>query len=418
MAELTFLMNADPAGSGNRFYHFAKKFFEAAGSTIEEAPASGQTLEGIFDRLRAIGAHQSVINLVSHASGFGSMECPITRASQTSGRRTMTVDDLQDALANKTLAPPGPAIVSDKTKIVIYGCDVGRTEAFLKMLSGLFGDPGELLAPKRMGVFMLDGTTVKYRQARTWSVVRKAPLLAAGQAAPTGGWPAFRTTFVADADTKFARIAIQIGLNGGDEFKTLLGAAANTATTTLGPSFFFEEGVDIFPTGTQSAAEAAASVKPRSNGDPVKSVPAAVADVDDTALVTTISSADAYKVNPAGTRFAITVILLVQIIEEEVVIAEGLGYRRITTSKGLAPAVGPKPATGSGGGGGGPAASPVSELQNVLNELLAAGAAQADIDALLADIPSGDAAEGLAMDVEDVPDLTDEPTDPMTAGLS
>jgi hypothetical protein len=286
------------------------------------------------------------------------------------------------------------------------------------MLSGLFGDPGELLAPKRMGVFKLDGTAVKYRQARTWSVVRKAPLLPAGQAAPTVGWPAFRTAFVTDADTKFARIAIQIGINSGAEFKTLLGTAANAATTTLGPSFFFEEGVDIFPTGTQTAAEAAASVKPRSNGDPVKSLPASVIDVDDTALVTTISGTDAYKVNPAGTRFAITVILLAQIIEEEVVIAEGPGYRRITTSKGLAPPVGPKPATGGGGGGGGPAASPVSELQTILDELLAAGAAQADIDALLADIPSGDAAEGLAMDAEDVPDVTDEPTDPRKVGLS
>ena len=68
----------------------------------------------------------------------------------------MTIaDDLQDALANKSLAPPGPGIITDKTRVVLYGCDVGRSLNFLKLLSGLFGNPGELLAPRRLSVFKL-----------------------------------------------------------------------------------------------------------------------------------------------------------------------------------------------------------------------------------------------------------------------
>ena len=68
-------------------------------------------------------------------------------------------------------------MITDKTRIVIYGCDVGRSLRFLTMLSGLFGNPGEVLAPRRLSIFRLDGSTVKYRQAQTWSLVRKAPLI-------------------------------------------------------------------------------------------------------------------------------------------------------------------------------------------------------------------------------------------------
>ena len=55
MADLTFLMNADPAGDPNRFYTLAKQYFVAAGSTVIDAPANGQTLEGVFTRARRRG---------------------------------------------------------------------------------------------------------------------------------------------------------------------------------------------------------------------------------------------------------------------------------------------------------------------------------------------------------------------------
>jgi len=39
----------------------------------------------------------------------------------------------------------------------------------------------------------------------------------------------------------------------------------------------------------------------------------------------------------------------------------------------------------------------------LLDEVIADGAAQADVDALLAEVPQGDATEGLATDAPDVP---------------
>ncbi len=402
MADLTFLMNVDSATDPNKFYTLAKQFFVAAGSTVIDAPANGQTLEGVFAKLKALNKEQATINLVCHASGFSSMQCPVTVASQNAGRLTMTADDLQNALSTKSLKPPGPAIITAKTRVVIYGCDVGRTNRFLLMLSGLFGDPGELLAPRRVSLFQLSGTTVKYRQAQTWSLVRKAPLLAA----PTGGWPAYRAAFVQDATDKFARAAILTEIDGEAHLKTILTTAASNATTVFGPTFFFDEGIDILPAGSQTAAEAAASVKPMSNGDAVTAAPQSVFQVDDTTLVTTVSGADAYPVTPAKTEYAVTVVILAQVIDADVLIAEGTGYARVTTSKAIAPSPGPKT---TAGGSGAPSAS----LQSLMDQLLADGAAQADVDALVAAIPQGDATEGLVTDSPDEIPVAGNPDTPL-----
>jgi len=405
MADLTFLMNADPAGGTNPFYGLAKRYLTAAGSTVVDAPPGGQTLEGVFAELKIRKVAQGTINLVSHAVGFGAIEGPLTRAGQAAGRTSTIADDLQDALAAQSLAPPGPGVITDRTRIVLYGCDVGRSLNFLKLLSGLFGNPGELLAPRRLSVFTLQGSTVRYRQAQSWSLVRKARLIPAGGSAPTGGWTAYRTTFVTDASNKFGRAAILAEIDGEARFNAILTAAASGATTAMASTFFLEENIDILPTGSQTAAEAAASVRPLSNGDPVTAAAQSAAQVDDTTVVTTISGADAYPANAAKTKYSITVVLLAQVIDQGVVIAEGPGYARVTASKGLAPSPGPKPVGGGGSSGGGGGSGALSaELQSVIDELLAGGAAQADVDALLAAIPQGDATEGLGTGVPDADD--------------
>ena len=76
MGDLTFLMNSDPSGASNQFYSLAKQYFVAAGVTVIDAPAGGQTLEGVFTRLKTETKEQKTINLVSHANGFAAMECP------------------------------------------------------------------------------------------------------------------------------------------------------------------------------------------------------------------------------------------------------------------------------------------------------------------------------------------------------
>jgi hypothetical protein len=416
MADLTFLMNSDPAGNPNRFYTLARQYFVASGSTVVDAPAKGQTIEGIFTELKTRKVAQGTINLVSHAVGFGAIEGPITVASQAAGRTMTIADDLQDALAAKSLASPGPGIITDKTRIVLYGCDVGRSLNFLTLLSGMFGNPGELLAPRRLSVFKQEGSTVKYRQAQSWTLVRKAPLTTAGADAPTGGWPAYRAKFVTDASDKFGRAAIQAEIDGGTRLDAILTAAARNATKAMASTFFLEETIDIFPTGTQTAKEAADSVKPISNGDPVKAAAQSAAQVDDTTVVTTISGADAYPANAAKTKYSITVVLLAQEIDEDVLIAEGPGYARVTASKGLAPSPGPKPVgggAGSGGGGGSGAGGSSSQIQTLVDQLMADGATQEDVDALVAEIPQGDATEGLVLDAPDDTTDTGEPVAPV-----
>jgi len=411
MGDLTFLMGLD--GGSNAFYGLAKKFFTAAAASVFDPPAAGQTLEGVLKHLATLKTEQRVINLVSHANGFAAMECPVTLADQRAGRRTMTVDDLNDAVTNKSLAPPSPTVITAKTRVVIYGCDVGRSMRFLTLLSTLLGNPGELFAPKRMSVFQLVGTNVVYRQAQTWSVVRKEPLIPAGSSAPKQGWPKFRDTYVDEAVDKFAMAAITTDSLAAENLKRKLTGVASNATDKHGPAFFVEEGIDIFPVGTQTAAQAAASIAPRSNGDPVTTKPGSADQVDDTTVVTTVSGADAYAAKPDKSVFAITIVVLAKMLDAPVVIADNDGYRRITTSPARAPSPGPKPTGGGGttGGGttgtGGPSAFD-EDLRVLLDELLADGAPPEDIDAILAAVPQGDATEDIVTAVPDAPPVPDD----------
>jgi hypothetical protein len=392
MADVTYLMNADEAGTTNQFYGVAKQYFIAAGSEVVDAPAKGQTFEGIFNDLNTKKTAQGTINIVSHAAGFGAIGGPITLADQAAGRTYTITDDLQNALAKKSLAPLGSDIITEKTRVVLYGCDVGRSLNFLKLLSGLFGNPGELLAPRRLSVFMLDGSSAQYRQAQSWTLVRKAPLIPTGANAPTGGWEAYRTQFVKDASDKFSMAAIAAEIGGDTRLTTILTTAASSATATFASTFFLDETLLIIPSGTQTAKQAADSLKPLSNGDPVTAAAQSAAQVDDTMVVTTVTSGDAYPANDANTQYAITLGVLAQIIDQDVPIAEGPGYARVTSSQGLAPS------PGVGGSGSHPGAIS-EELQAVIDQLLADGVAQTDIDTLLAAIPQVDPTEQPASDV-------------------
>jgi hypothetical protein len=186
----------------------------------------------------------------------------------------------------------------------------------------------------------------------------------------------------------------------------------------MASTFFLEENIDIFPTSTQTAKQAADSVKSISNGDPVTAAAQSAAQVDDTTVVTTISGTDAYPANAAKTQYSITIVLLAQVIDEDVPIAEGPGYARLTSSQGLAPSPGPKPiggGAGSGGGSGSGAGAANAQLQSVIDELQANGVAQELIDAVVAAAPQGDATEGLATESPDATPVTGDPDLPVPA---
>lgn len=404
MGDLTYLMNVD-RGS-NAFYGLAKQYFVAAKATVIDPPPAGQTLEGVFKHLADTKKEQKVVNLVSHATGIASMQCAITNAQRNQGKTWIDVDDLQDALATSSVKAPGPTVITPNTRIVIYGCDIGRTSKFLKHLLLLFGDQGELLAPRRMSIFKLAGSKVVYRQAQSWSLARKEPLIPAGKTEPTVGWPKFRETFVTEAVAKFgaAALAASGGL-GDEELKRKLTTVASTATIVLAPTFFISEDFPITPAAGQTPAAAAASIKPASNGDPITTKATSPDQVDDTTVVTTVTAADTYAADAAKTKFTITLVILAKLIEEEVAIAEGAGYRRITCCEGKAPSPGPKPT--SGGSGHGPSAF-AEELRALLDELHADGASQADLDAMLAAVPQGDATEEIVTEVPDEPPMPDD----------
>jgi hypothetical protein len=404
MADLTYLANSDPTGALNPFYALAKQYFAASDSTIVDAPQEGQTLEGILADLNSRGEIQQTINIVCQGTGFGALGMPITAADQTAGRAITVADDVLGALANKTLVPAGTDVVSEDMRVVIYGGDLGRSTNFLMLLSGLFGNPGELLAPRRLSVFTSDGSTVQYRQAQSWTLTSKAPLTPQGADAPAQGWPAYRTQFVADANQKFGPVALQAEAGGDTQLATILTAAADAATTASAATFFVESVIEISATATQTAKQVVDSIKPMSNGDPVGAAPQSAADVDDSFVVTTISGSDAYPTSDAQTAYSLGVVTLAQLIDQDVPIAEGPAYARVTSSQGLAPSLGP----GAAGGGSGDSGSG-NPLQPIIDALLSLGLPQDQIDELLADVPQIGPPEDVS---PDSPDAEPNPAGP------
>jgi hypothetical protein len=408
MAELTYLANTDSAGGTDTFYALAKQYFLANGSTVVDAPAQGQTVEGILADLTSRGVLQETVNIVCRATGLGALALPLTLTDQAAGRGFVTAGDVADALSTKSLTPPGKAIVGDTTRVVLYGDDLGRSTNFMLLLSGLFGNPGELLAPRRLGVFMLDGSNVLYRQAQTWTRVSKAPLIPEGAGEPAGGWAAFRTEFVRDVSTRFGPTAVEAGDEGGTQLTSQLTTAANSATLVVAPNFFLEAGIDIGPSASQTAQQVAAGLPPMPNGDPVTAAAASATEVDDAALVTTVSGTDAFAADAAQTRYEIRVVMLAQLIDQDVPTAEGPAYARVTSSQGLAPSLGPG-ASGSGTGSG----SGASALQPIIDELLANGVPQAAIDELLTSVPQEVATDDLPGDSPDAIPIEGDPAFPL-----
>ena len=405
MADLTYLANADPSGTTNPFYTLAKQYFVANGSSVVDAPPQGQTIEGILEDLKTREGVQTTVNIISLATGFGALGMPITLADQSAGRSVCVAGDVLDALSKKSLVPPGPAVIDDTTRVVIYGCDLGRSTNFLMLLSGLFGNPGELLVPRRLGVFKLDGSSVLYRQAQTWTLVEKAPLIPTGADAPAEGWPTYRTQFVSDASAKFGPAAVLAEANGDTQLAAILSAASSAATTAMAGTFFLETGIDIAATATQTAKQVADSLAPMANGDPVTAAAQGAAQVDDTTVVTTITGSDAYPTSDAQTKFALGVVILAQLVDQDVPIAEGPDYARVTSSQGLAPSLGPNAGDGSG-------SSTDNYLQPIIDALLANGIPQDQIDQLLAGAPQGDATEGLATNSPDGEVIAGDPDTP------
>ena len=403
MTQITFLMGTDGA-SKNAFYSLAAQYFAPRPDNTTIAPTAAQrylTLEDVFATLTAAKPAPSVINIVSHAIGFGFMSFPLTRA-----RRDGPHHEDSTGLAELT-ASDAPKLsvkgITGQAQVVIYGCDIGRSSLFVYHLAQLFGGPLQIFAPRRVAAFLKDGV-VSYRLVQTWTV----PTSALGHI-PTDNndpdWPAFHARFAAQADASFGPMATTAGGAGGrKQLQDLITAKATNQTyDQSGKSFFFTESVEA-PVGSVTVSN------PLENGDPPPPIypPSAIA-VDDTWVVTRLTDKDGVPTpgDPSSKDF--TVVVLASIIETAVDFRDGFSFLSLYTAPQIAPQK-PVPA-GSPTGSASTPPGPSGDLGSLTDQLVAAGLAQAEIDPLLAALAAPAAEDDALVSADpDVPP-TDDPDD-------
>ena len=381
MAEITYLMDRD-TGGGNQFYTFAKGYFQARQSVVVDAPAGGQTLEEVFADLRARAGTGpagifSIINLVTHATGFSSLEFGLTKAERG---HLLTAARLTNALAAAGTNTPilrrlGPPAVTAQTHVRLYGCDAGKDSAFLRNFGLMFGEPADVAAPLRLAVFRSSGGTVSYRLARSWAVSWPSDITRT----PAANWPNVRTTFTNKADNKFGTVAAQRSPDplAADTLRTTISNAANSATAATSGTFFFHEYLELtIPAGEpdpQAYVNRAATVS---------SAVITAAEVSDLTVESKVGPPDfTDRSDPGAWRAHLAV--LAEVIDKPVGIDDNAQYRKVQIAPAAAPSPGPRP-VGDGGAPPPAVAPPAHSLwQQASDAFLAAGGSQAELDELV-----------------------------------
>ena len=393
MGAITFLMGMDSAG--NAFFANAKGFFTGPNSVVIDAPAGGQSLEGVFKVLRD-RANQTPkqvfdpINIVAHATGFSSLQFRM-RAAATSPD-IITADDLTAEIAkiNAKAADAwkqlGQPIIISATKVVLYGCDVGRGAPFVRDFGRLFGEDLHVYAPLRVAVFRHAGTTFEHRLARTWSVPWPSAISQAT------AWPPTRTKFVADAVTKFGPTwtAVTNDPLGPIGLENNLKNVAVAATEKQAASWFFHEQISFDPSFVTATMPPVRSAIVSPGGS----------DVDDTTVENSIGPSHVTDRTNAATWVA-HLLVLAQIIEQSVDITSSAQYRHVDIDPPQDASPGPKPP---------PNAPPItppahtSVWDEARDALIAAGVGETEIDSLSAGLAQADPGS-LALADPDVPSV-------------
>ena len=101
MAEITYLMDSDPGATG--YFHEASGYFSARSGNDRRGRTGGTGAHagGGLHRPahpRHGGQVYAVINLVSHATGFSSLQFPISAAHRDDDGGLITTDTLKRAL--------------------------------------------------------------------------------------------------------------------------------------------------------------------------------------------------------------------------------------------------------------------------------------------------------------------------------
>lgn len=382
MSQIVFLAGSESPSAANQYYTLAKRFFEEHDPNVPSiGPASGMaalSLESVFAELTRRAAATppqtfDVINIVSHASGMGGMDMPLRKAAESAGGITMrgTLDNaVLDSRAGKAdaLLPPGSGAITAKTRIVLYGCDVGRDDKFLTALGDLFGTPASVAAPIRVAVFRLKDGKVQHRLAWTWSVLWGKTSITLTASA---NWPATAATFTTKAQAKFIK-----NLETGSIISS---RAASATLDNTKDEFFFGEIYSVMKS-------AIATYLPR------KSAVITSSDDDDTTEPVVITSADMTPGNAdlSDPQWAsMNIAVLASVIDKNVSVAESTQYKTVFLAATSAPAKGPAPAPTADGSPSplptDPNASVPDGLQQFREDFLAAGGAQAELDDFLAE---------------------------------
>jgi hypothetical protein len=388
VSEILFLAGTEPATATNKYYGLAKQFFLQRDASIPAVgPAAGNvalSLESVFAELtrRAAASPPEIfdtISIVSHATGMGGMDLPLRKSDELRGGVTMRGSLSNAVLAARAktagaLQPPGGGAVTPKTRIVLYGCDVGRDLTFLTALGELFGGPGEVSAPIRVAVFRLKDGKVQHRLARTWSVLwGKASI----EATKPADWPTVRSTFTGKTDLKFITdITVS---------SVIRSAAASAALDWAKDAFFFGEVFSVAKTAFATVL-------------PVRSAVITSTDDDDTTVPVVITAAD---LTPGNADFTdpdwptMNIAMLASVIDVDVAVRNSTQYRTVSFASQKAPAKGPAPAPTADGSPPPPPTDPDTPVPDAVQEFseafLADGGQQAELDAFLADVTPAEA---------------------------
>ena len=328
------------------------------------------------------------------------MAMPLRQASEASGGVTMR-DNLGnavlDARAKKAdaLLPPGAGAITSKTRIVIFGCDVGRDTAFLTLLGELFGTPASVAAPIRAGVFRLADGVVQHRLARTWSVLWGKTSIVSTAAS---GWPAVRDEFTKKTDAKFT-----IDTATGSVIRSGVANATLDATKT---EFFFAGVFSVLKTAVSTYL-------------PVESAVIRSSDDDDTTQPMVVTAADvtADNADVSDPQWAtVNITTLASVVDEEVSVADTRQYQSVSFGIQETPAKGPDPAETADGAPPPPAADPdaagPSAFETFSAEYIAAGGTQAEFDEFVADLSLPAAEEFAAGESDEDLPMSDTPWEP------
>jgi hypothetical protein len=143
-------MGSDPPGSKNPFYTHAEAYYQARyGSVANAHIVSVTTLEAVLSTVRADGNPVELLFIVSHGHPDGRLMFdlgvtpdapPNTTLPMTATKGTPTQYDMTKAAVEQgKLTTVSADVIDDQTRIVIKGCNIGRSTRMVGVLKDVFG---------------------------------------------------------------------------------------------------------------------------------------------------------------------------------------------------------------------------------------------------------------------------------------